>query len=220
MLLFHCVSILAVLTSFTHALAQCYLRNGTIAPPQYAPCNTSATGQDGSHTQCCDWVNSDVCLSSGLCLYPQGGVVGMFNADGCTDPTMQDSSCQPYCAGVSSGSLGYLRVVPCQDGTWCCTTGYSADCCVDSLASERFTLEVGGALNLTQTQAVPPLATGTCTPIETTAAATTTTSTSASSNASASGPSQPLSTNVGQTVGAATSKVLLGAFLVMLCGSI
>lgn len=223
-MLLYATAILTTLTSLTHALAQCYLRNGSLAPPQYSPCSTSATGQDGSHTQCCDWVNGDICLSSGLCLYPPGGVVGMLNADGCTDQTMQDASCQTFCSGVSSGAQGYLRVVPCEDGTWCCTTGYDASCCEDSAT---FTLDgLGTVMNMTKAGAVvaatetvtmSAMGTRTVTVVQGSGTSTTVTSTAArSANASASGQPQVASTNGGQIVGGVVSSVLLGGFLVAL----
>jgi len=221
----HTAVALTTLISLTNALAQCYLRNGSLAPAAYAPCSTSATGQAGSHTQCCDWENGDICLSSGLCLYPRGGVVGMLNADGCTDPTLADASCQPFCAGVSSGALGYLRVVPCQDGTWCCTTTQDASCCGGD-ADERFSLDgLGSVINVTATAAATVLTetktVGVCTTGPSTSAsqvkANSTTSTSASS--SESGKAPEVTTSDGRLVGAVAGSVLLGGFFVVLFGA-
>lgn len=155
----------------------------------------------------------------------------MLNADGCTDKTMQDASCQTFCSGVSSGSQGYLRVVPCEDGTWCCTAGLDASCCT---ASARFTLNgLGTVVNLTEAGTVVTetetmtmgamgsktvtvgQGSGTSAAEQVKANATA----SASANASASG-QQQVSTNDGQIVGAVASSVLLGGFLVALFGAI
>lgn len=150
----------------------------------------------------------------------------MLNADGCTDPTMTDTSCQTFCSGVSSGSLGYLRVVPCQDGTWCCTTTEDASCCSND-AVERFTLDgLGSVINVTATATAAVLTetktVGVCTTGSSTSAAQVkaNATTSASASPSATGNPQEVTTSDGRLVGAVVGSVLLGGFLVVLFGVI
>jgi hypothetical protein len=212
---------LTLLPSLATALAQCYLRNGKPAPSSYSPCNTNATGQTGSHTHCCDWANGDICLSSGLCLYPSGSVVGMFNADGCTDKTMQDASCFPQC---KDHTVDYLRVVPCEDGTWCCTSGYDTKCCS---ASGRFSLNgLGSLTNVTspETATMGAMGTRTLTVQQGTCTAATTAIVKANATGSVSATATPsvqqVSTNDGHSVGVDLGLVLLGGLSVVGFGAV
>src|SRR4051812_9877045 len=70
---------------------QCYGLDGK--PTTYIPCAKSSSSQ--THVACCG--SGDICLSSGLCLYEGArDSRGLLRADGCTDATLRDSSCQPW----------------------------------------------------------------------------------------------------------------------------
>src|ERR1700712_5357058 len=90
-----------VFPSVILASATCYLRNGNVAPSSYEPCNANVTGTTGSHSSCCNTGNNDVCLASGVCLFPNPTPSGFgfsyFFANGCTDRNLVDSSCQTFC---------------------------------------------------------------------------------------------------------------------------
>ncbi|KAK9416137.1 putative Mid2 domain-containing protein [Seiridium unicorne] len=82
------------------AIAQtCYHLDGSKSnDSQDVPCNTNATGETGSHSACCNYVNSDACLLSGLCLNTAATQPShVLWATGCTDPTFQDRSCPKFC---------------------------------------------------------------------------------------------------------------------------
>lgn len=105
MFLCNLVLVLAQLASVSQAVATCYLMTGDVNPDKnVAPCKANATGTTGSHSACCNAGNSDICLSSGLCLntlsYVQSHVLW---ASGCTDPTLQDPSCPQVCQGSKYG---------------------------------------------------------------------------------------------------------------------
>jgi hypothetical protein len=75
----------------------CYALNGEVqADP--VPCSTLGG-------PCCPL--SHVCMSTGLCYYPQNVV---YTSDSCTDPNWEDPACPPkYCvAGKFSPSPVYL----------------------------------------------------------------------------------------------------------------
>src|SRR5947207_16004979 len=87
----------------TSASPSCYWSDGTLAPSTYLqPCNSNLPV--GSHSACCAFGRTppDVCFSSGLCLTGSSYTSnGLIFANGCTDPTGKDSSCQQYCTSKS-----------------------------------------------------------------------------------------------------------------------
>lgn len=83
-----------------NASLPCYTSNGTLAGSTILPCNSNLP--TGSHSACCALGRTppDACFSSGLCL--TGTSIysnGLIFANGCTDPTGKDPSCQQYCTG-------------------------------------------------------------------------------------------------------------------------
>ncbi|KAI0128918.1 hypothetical protein BJ170DRAFT_682705 [Xylariales sp. AK1849] len=118
----------------------CYHLDGSQTDSsQNAPCNATATGESGSHSACCNFANSDACLSSGLCLNTESKQPShILWATGCTDSTAQDASCPQFCHG---GKFSNAYLQPCNDTHFCCNElgpdGSSASladtaCCADS----------------------------------------------------------------------------------------
>ncbi len=106
--------------AISSASATCYFRNGNVAGSSYAPCNINATGTTNSHSACCSTSNGDVCLASGLCLYPgvaSGNSFSFFFANGCTDKNLADSSCQTFCPSTTSS---FQILLNCGKGQFCC----------------------------------------------------------------------------------------------------
>lgn len=100
--------VIAILYHFliTSATPPCYYSDGTIASSNYQPCNSNLSS--GSHSACCALgrTPADVCFSSGLCLTGSAyNSNGLIFANGCTDPTGQDRSCQQYCTSKLSQIL-------------------------------------------------------------------------------------------------------------------
>jgi hypothetical protein len=136
-----------LLPSITSALATCYSRNGEAV--DYTPCNISATGLAGSHTSCC-LAGNDICLASGLCMVSSQlpNDYAIVHADGCTDKTLQDSSCQTFCP--KSTTATFQSVLKCPGYTWCCVDGFTTNasaCC----GGPTFTLPNGLGLAINQT---------------------------------------------------------------------
>jgi hypothetical protein len=133
------------------ASATCYFRSGNVATSNYKPCDVNATGVTGSHSSCCDTTNNDICLSSGLCLYP-GGISGsaysFFFADGCTDRNLADSSCQTFCPSTTANVQILLN---CGNGNFCCVDlggdSNSTACCGES--TFRLSNGLGAPINQT-----------------------------------------------------------------------
>ncbi|KAK6540645.1 hypothetical protein TWF694_008040 [Orbilia ellipsospora] len=205
--------ILLAFPSISIAATQCYFNDGTEAPG-YSACNSNQSGN--SHSACCNLGNpqrgrADVCLTSGLCFWQQStSSNGFLFANGCTDPTGQDPSCQQLCTGRNAT---VYTVVACPEGKWCCSTllaaNATANCCNNS-----FSLPAGALLAQTATLPSPP---STTTPpgISSSAGAPAITS-----NASQSSTSTPIatcpadkSTVVGASVGAVLGASLLAALV-------
>ena len=80
---------------------QCYFNDGSQAPSDYRPCNSSV--QAGAHSPCCILGTSpgnseDYCLTTGLCFWQKATESTSFVfASGCTDQTGKDPSCQQVC---------------------------------------------------------------------------------------------------------------------------
>ena len=79
--------------------AQCFGIGGQKSSA--TPCNSDATGSNGSHSACCDESKQEACLSTGLCYATQRSDNITFWAEGCTDPSGLDPLCPQYC-GVNS----------------------------------------------------------------------------------------------------------------------
>ncbi|PMD52695.1 uncharacterized protein K444DRAFT_619406 [Hyaloscypha bicolor E] len=118
----------------------CYWSDGTLAPSTIQPCNSNLP--EGSYSACCSLGRTppDVCFSSGLCLTGNSYTSnGLIFANGCTDPTGKDPSCQQYC---TNRSTEFYILDPCEDGRWCCQTdGALSSCCKNGQGS--FTLLPG-----------------------------------------------------------------------------
>jgi hypothetical protein len=146
--------ILALLFPSIIFASTCYLRNGDVATSNYKPCNANAKGVTGSHSACCYTTNNDVCLSSGLCLFPgaRNSVYNFSNffADGCTDKNLEDSSCQTFCPPTKAVGQTLLN---CGNGAFCCVdlggdTNATA-CC----GGHTFSLPNGVGVPINQTTA-------------------------------------------------------------------
>ena len=87
--LFRLVFLLLSLCSFGYA-QNCYYEGGVSATDySYKPCSTTAA------SPCCIPGESDVCLSSGMCYYPEKNY---FYRGACTDETWSDEgNCPQYC---------------------------------------------------------------------------------------------------------------------------
>jgi hypothetical protein len=131
------------------ATATCYFRNGNVASSGYVPCNVSATGLAGSHSACCFAPHNDVCLSSGLCLYPgpSGTGYSLLNANGCTDKNLQDSSCQTFCPSTSDAGQA---VMSCGNGNYCCIDFTAATATSTCCGGTVFQLSNGVGLPINQ----------------------------------------------------------------------
>lgn len=94
-------AILASQFSNLSSATLCNLPNGNaIDSANTVPCNSNATGTEGSHSTCRNRVNSEACLSSGLCLDTEATVSdGILWATGCTDRTIKDKACPKVCLG-------------------------------------------------------------------------------------------------------------------------
>ncbi|KAF2466938.1 uncharacterized protein BDR25DRAFT_358998 [Lindgomyces ingoldianus] len=99
---------------------QCYGLNGKTTT--YLPCAKQYSSQ--KFVSCCG--TGDICLSSGLCLYEGArDSRGLLRADGCTDPTLKDSSCQPWAQPTvkawanSNADTSFLAVLACSSGKYC-----------------------------------------------------------------------------------------------------
>ena len=80
-----------LLSTIAIAADQCYGLDGL--PTTYLPCLKQYSSQ--KYVACCG--AGDLCLSSGVCLYEGArDSRGRLRADGCTDPTLNDSACQPW----------------------------------------------------------------------------------------------------------------------------
>ncbi|KAK9781866.1 hypothetical protein SCAR479_01737 [Seiridium cardinale] len=150
------------------AIAQtCYHLDGSKSNgSQDAPCNANATGETGSHSACCNYVNSDACLLSGLCLNTGATQPShVLWATGCTDPTFQDRSCPKFC---TDGKYTNAYLQSCNTTRFCCNelsdngAGRLNDtaCCADN-----FTLggqDIGVVIRQLQSSStVSPTGTGT-----------------------------------------------------------
>ncbi|KAK3389879.1 hypothetical protein B0H63DRAFT_464465 [Podospora didyma] len=152
---------------------QCfYVSSNPITDKGIVPCNSSATGQAGSHSSCCNEDTRDACLSSGLCFATQAKTPGaLLWIGGCTDPTWRDPSCPQYCNPPvnATGRSGNPRLQTCADKTFCCAGAYANDveCCKNSFTLSRDTgfviQQLGnrgvGATTTSATTSGPPQAT-------------------------------------------------------------
>jgi hypothetical protein len=132
-----------VFPSIILASATCYFRNGDVAPNAWKPCNINATGVTNSHSACCDTGNNDVCLQSGLCLYPGsafGNGFSLFFANGCTDKNLQDSSCQTFCPSTTASTQ---QILNCGNGKFCCADANKAANATACCGGHTFTLANG-----------------------------------------------------------------------------
>jgi hypothetical protein len=175
-----------VLFTAVASTTQCYYANGSYAPNNIVPCWNNST-----HAACCNAANGDICMTSGLCVSPNlSPSNGLIWANGCTDQSGTDPSCQQYCRGLliyllylpsPSGLLltavnpardaQYVRLQPCDNGSWCCndpTVSYntSEGCCNDSSLTFKLTLgNVVTQLSLAASTTSPtPSPTNTTTP--------------------------------------------------------
>ncbi|KAF3928328.1 hypothetical protein AA313_de0209899 [Arthrobotrys entomopaga] len=204
--------ILLAFPSFTVAATQCYFNDGTEAPG-YSACNSNLS--PNSHSACCNLGNprrgsADICLTSGLCFWQQATTsTGFIFANGCTDPTGQDPSCQQICKGRDTT---VYTLVSCPEGKWCCSnllaSGSNATCCNNS-----FSLPSGAFLAQAQSSTSPS-------PPSATTPATSSTGPTSGSDASQSPVSAPVttcpadkSTVVGASVGAVLGASLLAALV-------
>lgn len=116
-----------------HVLATCYGMDGSQMNSNYVPCNStvdpssSSASVDGIHTACCNAANSDICLSSGLCLSTTAIALGhVLWLNGCTDKTLQDPSCPQYCRNMKNapGPSDTYFLRSCDrnmtGNSWCC----------------------------------------------------------------------------------------------------
>ena len=78
---------------------QCYTVDGKASTDTtIVACDSSVTGQTGSHTSCCNKATGDACLSTGLCLGTAAKTAdALLWINGCTDPTWRDPACPQYC---------------------------------------------------------------------------------------------------------------------------
>lgn len=165
-----------VLFTAVASATQCYYANGSYAPSNVVPC-----WNNSNHAACCNAANRDICMSSGLCVSPNlEPSNGLIWANGCTDQSGADPSCQQYCTGLliyllflpsPSGLLltavnpardaQYVRLQPCDNGSWCYndpTVSYntSEGCCNDSSLTSKLTLgNVVTQLSLTTSTTSP-----------------------------------------------------------------
>lgn len=130
----------------TSATRQCYYPNG-LAAENATPCYDT-----NSHSPCCRQPGLDsICISSGLCFNPHAtDSRSVLYVGSCTDPTNQDEACPSYCKSVElGGSSSSFAIVPCQDGTWCCSAADGdgigdTSCCKH--ADQTFRLDFGALL--------------------------------------------------------------------------
>ncbi|KAH7062330.1 hypothetical protein B0J12DRAFT_694899 [Macrophomina phaseolina] len=140
----------------TSATRQCYYPNG-LAAETAAPCFSSIPSDD-LHRPCCRQPGLDsICLAqtaSGLCLNQHAtDSRAIIYVGGCTDPTYQDDACPSYCKSVELGDSSFHAIVPCQDGSWCCSAADDngigeASCC--NSADQTFRLNLGDLLSVQQ----------------------------------------------------------------------
>ncbi|GME28368.1 FAR-17a/AIG1-like protein [Neofusicoccum parvum] len=134
------------------ATRQCYYPNG-LAAADATPCLPNLP-DSGEHSPCCRPPGLDsACLAptaAGLCLNQRAtDARAVLYVAGCTDPSMQDDACPSYCKSVELGEASVYAIVPCSDGTWCCSAadgdgiGDTA-CC--SNADQTFRLDWGALL--------------------------------------------------------------------------
>ncbi|KAI1378703.1 hypothetical protein F4677DRAFT_465833 [Hypoxylon crocopeplum] len=139
----------------------CYHLDGSLTGPSDSACDSSATGETGSHSACCNSDNADVCLSSGLCLNTVSKQPShLLWSTGCTDSTFKDPNCPQYCHGLNFANP---HLKPCNDSNfWCCegdTTLTSKQCCDSAF---KLTNNIGTVIAQLKSDVGPiPLATST-----------------------------------------------------------
>ncbi|KAL8798939.1 MAG: hypothetical protein Q9182_006261 [Xanthomendoza sp. 2 TL-2023] len=107
----------------------CYYPNGTAAIDNnwpYEPCKRNTP-----ESMCCRKNSMDKCRSDGLC---DSSWDGNTWRDFCTDPTWQSPNCIKLCLDFTGedgdgNTGGTVRVTQCQDGSYCCGTGTTANNC-------------------------------------------------------------------------------------------
>ncbi|KAK0659365.1 hypothetical protein DIS24_g4025 [Lasiodiplodia hormozganensis] len=118
----------------TSATRQCYYPNG-LAAENATPCYSDL------HSPCC--AQPSTCSAGGLCLnHHATDSRAVLYLGGCTHP----SACPSYCNSVDLAAASVYAVVPCSDGTWCCSAAGpdgigDASCC--SNPDQTFRLDWG-----------------------------------------------------------------------------
>ncbi|KAH8894194.1 hypothetical protein GQ53DRAFT_858863 [Thozetella sp. PMI_491] len=126
--------------------AQCFGVGGQKSSA--TPCNSDATGTNGSHSSCCDETKQEACLSTGLCYAAQRNDNITFWAEGCTDPSGLDPSCPQYCGATSQFVSGPIQtsytMLFCGSSSWCCCfNSFGKKCDVNDCCTRNFTLTRG-----------------------------------------------------------------------------
>lgn len=139
----------------TSATRHCYNPSG-LAAENATPCYPDLPSHE--HSSCCG--AESVCLPTGLCLAQHA----VLYVAGCTDPSMRHDACPTHCKSgmlisidskssmptdiplppVELGASSLYAIVPCSDGTWCCSTANSdaigdSSCCTN--ADQTFRLD-------------------------------------------------------------------------------
>lgn len=73
-------------------MADCYFLHSNLKKINYDDLPCEDVNQAGRNVTCC--VRGSTCMSNGLCQNAGGD--GYYSAD-CTDPTLEDPSCQTRC---------------------------------------------------------------------------------------------------------------------------
>ncbi|KAK3942116.1 hypothetical protein QBC46DRAFT_427782 [Diplogelasinospora grovesii] len=138
------------------ATPACYMVDGSVAPPSFVPCDTSA-----AVSACCasNQTNPDICMSSGLCYSTNGDHAGFIYANGCTDKTGESSICPHICPNQANNWEGgsaarSWNVLQCSPGAFCCRPSTNMTNCCDNSTALITATSVGALLIATATATI------------------------------------------------------------------